>query len=269
MDSIHWPPVVFITGAAHGIGAATARLFAERRWKVVLFDRDGEALDELAQSLGNACLLAHRGDVTRPDDLAAAFSDVALKNGGRLNVLVNNAGIIQVGDFGAQPLEAYQQVVAVNLMGVIHTTWHALPLLKQTPGSAIVNISSASAIFGNPELSVYAATKAAVKSLTEGWAIALEPCAIRVADVLPIYVRTRMVSDHLEEFARLSERDVRLAPDEVAEYVWRAAHGKRLHWYVGADTKLFALLARLLPARWGKYLVKRVIGYNAHCRSQS
>ncbi len=258
---MHTRKLIFITGAAHGIGAATARLFAERQWLVALFDRDGAALRALAKELGPACLLACEGDVTRPDDLEAAFREVDARHGGRLDALFNNAGIILVGPFGRLPLEQHRRVVDVNLQGVLHTTWHALPLLRRTPGSAIVSMSSASAIFGNPELPVYAATKAAVKSLTEGLAIELEPYGIRVSDLLPIYVRTRMVFDHMGRFSRLSPKDVRLTPEQIAHYVWRAVHGRRLHWYVGADTKAFALLARLLPARWGKRIVRWVIGY--------
>ena len=252
---------IFITGAADGIGKATARLFAARGWCVGLFDVNREGLEWLAAELGPERCTAFPGDVTRAEDLRAALAAFATAHKDRLDVLFNNAGILVPGEFDEVPWEAHERTVTVNLLGVMKATYEALPYLKRSERACIVNMASASALFGIPDLPAYAATKAAVRSLTEAWSLAFEKHDIRVTDLAPMFVRTRMVTDNLGKFAGVREADVKLTPEGVAARVWKAAHGADLHHYVGADTVLLNFAKRIVPEWAVRRIVKRVIRY--------
>lgn len=252
---------IFITGAAAGIGKATAQLFAGRGWHVGLFDTNREGLEQLAAELGPERCTPFPGDVTRAEDLRAALAAFATAHNDRLDVLFNNAGILLPGEFDQVPWETLQRTIDVNLLGVMKATYEALPYLKRSDRACIVNMASASALFGIPDLPAYAATKAAVRSLTEAWSLSFEKYSIRVTDLAPMFVRTRMVTDHLGKFAGVREADVKLTPEGVAARVWKAAHGKELHHYVGNDTLLLNFAKRIVPEWAVRRIVKRVIRY--------
>lgn len=162
---------VLVTGAAGGIGSHTARLLHARGWLVGCYDRDAVGATELASSLG-AGAIGGRLDVTADDERQAALAEVSTAAGGGLHALVNNAGILASGLLVEMPMLDHERQVAINLLGVIAGARAAHPLLAATPGSVLVNVASASAVHGQPGLATYAATKAAVRSLTE--ALSLE-----------------------------------------------------------------------------------------------
>ncbi|SFE97082.1 SDR family oxidoreductase [Thermoflexibacter ruber] len=253
---------IFITGAAQGIGRTTALMFAARGWFVGLFDVNKEGLEILAEQIGkeNCCYIAM--DVTEPESVKAAVELFIFRTRGRFDVLFNNAGIVEVGDFETINIEVHRRIVEVNFLGVVNCITFALPYLKENKsGAKIINMSSASAIYGNPEISVYAATKSAIKSLTEGLNIALEKYNIKVCDILPIYVKTNMVRDYYQKYRNVKLEKVKLTAEDVAETVWKAAHKNRLHWLVGTDTKLFFFLAKLLPTSIVKMMTKKILKY--------
>ena len=101
-------------------------------------------------------------------------------------------------------------------------------------------------MFGNPELTAYAATKSAVKSLTEGWNLLFKKHDIHATAIIPAYVKTAMVTDE-QQAMDLPDKDVKLSTDEIAKAVWNAAHSKKIHHYIGADAKLLRFLKWLLP----------------------
>ena len=250
---------IFITGGAQGIGRATATLFHQKGWQVACFDRDAARLEALSAALDG--LHAYAGDVTDAAAVDAALRDFTRRSAGALDVLHNNAGVVEVGEFDQVPLEQHRRVIDVNLTGLVTVTHGALPYLKRSGRAVVVNMSSASALYGHPEIATYAATKAAIRSLTEGWSIAFAKHGIRVTDLLPIYVKTRMVSDYHHLYRNLDAQRVRLTPEQIAARVWTAVHGQRLHYLVGTDTKLYAALLRWLPRRWAPPVVRRVLGY--------
>lgn len=252
---------IFITGAANGIGRATAVFFASRGWYVGMMDIDDDGLRQLQQQLGEPNALMVAGDVTKPDEVARALDHFSAATNNRLDVLFNNAGILRAGAFGELNLEAQKAVIDINVIGVINTTYLALPMLIRTKNSYIVNMCSASAFFGNPELTVYAASKSAVKSLTEGWNIAFEKYGIHVCDLQPIYVGTSMVYDRLDALPGLKRQDIRLSPEKIAGFVWKAVHTSRIHWPIGLDTKVFRFLMRFFPDSVNRWVLKRVIKY--------
>lgn len=250
---------IFITGGAQGIGHATATLFHQKGWQVGCFDRDAIRLEALSATLDG--LHTYVGDVTDAAAVNAALQDFTQPGGGALDVLHNNAGLVEVGEFDQVPLEKHQRLIDVNLKGLVTVTHVALPYLKRSARAVIVNMSSASALYGHPEIATYAATKAGIYSLTEGWSIAFRKHGIRVADLLPIFVHTRMVHDYHHLYRNLDTQKVRLTPELVADRVWTAVHGQRLHYLIGTDTKIYASLLRWLPRRWAPPVVRKVLGY--------
>ena len=185
--------VVFVTGAARGIGAAIAKGFAEQGCSVVVGDIDHEGARACAERLGPSALAAPL-DVQQRSSVDAVVSTIAQKHGG-LDVLVNNAGVLCVGAFDSTSTAEWQKLVNVNLTGLFHCVQAATPLMKGRGNASIVNIASISAekgggVFGNVW---YAATKAAVIAITKGLARELGPRAIRVNAISPGVVDTDMV----------------------------------------------------------------------------
>ncbi|MEM8485665.1 MAG: SDR family oxidoreductase [Bacteroidota bacterium] len=239
---------IFITGAAAGIGKETARLFAAKDWFVGLFDIDEAGLKTLSDELGEANACWHVLDVTDTQSVADAVAFFGEKTGQSMHVLFNNAGIIHAGDIDAISLAQHKQLIDVNVWGVINCSVQALPLLKQTKGAAIVNMSSASALYGHPSLTSYAASKMAVRSITEGMDLGLEKHGIRVSDVMPIWVKTNLAKNAANEWQGLKNSDVKITPQAVAKRVWKAAHSKKLHWLMGAETYVYSFLGKIMPA---------------------
>ncbi|MBX3231074.1 MAG: SDR family oxidoreductase [Labilithrix sp.] len=240
---------IFVTGAASGIGRASALLFGRRGFAVGCWDIDVEGARKTAESLPNA---SHgRIDVANEESWTAAVADFESAYG-RMDVLFNCAGILRMGRFeDVAPAECRKQL-EVNVMGVILGIQRSLPLLERTArahgSSAIVNMSSASAVYGQPELAAYSATKFAVRALTEALDIELRPRGVRVCDVMPSYVDTPMVSSQTHRSKTLDRFGVKLTADDVAEVVWKAAHGRGLHHVPQPDVALLGRLGGLLPS---------------------
>ncbi|GAB3406828.1 SDR family oxidoreductase [Massilia agilis] len=249
---------VFITGAAAGIGRATARLFSQRGWFVGIADIDAPALAQLAQELGPSAM-RFRLDATRAEEWNAALGAFFDKTG-RLDLLVNNAGILISGPFESNALARHDALVDVNIKGVIHGCHCAQPFLARTPGARVVNLSSSAAIYGQAALATYSATKFAVRGLTEALNIEWQDQGIRVMDVMPLFVQTAMVKDM--DAASIRRLGVRLTPEDVANVIWKAAHYRgspgKVHWPVGFRAKLFHALNGAGPDRLARFIARMI-----------
>ncbi len=224
---------IFITGAASGIGRATAELFVQRGWYVGLFDINEQHLASLASTLGSSNCCYQRMDVTNLESVQSAVAAFEKAGGGKMDALFNCAGILSMGHHHRISIEVHKKIVDVNVNGILNCIHASLELLRKTAGSHIINMSSASSIYGTPELAVYSATKFAVRGLTEALNIEFEPLGITVSDVLAPYVRTPMIMDAHVKASSVGRLGVRLDPVDVARVVWKAVHGKRVHWRVG------------------------------------
>ena len=249
---------VLVTGAGHGIGKATAELFARDGWRVGLFDVDVDAVRDVAASLGGAAV-AGELDVTDADGWSRALRAFTEPSGGVLDVLVNNAGVLASGPFADLALPVQRRVVEVNLIGVLTGCAAAFPHLRR--GSCVVNLASGSALYGQPGLATYSATKAAVCTLTEALDLEWEPLGIRVVDVLPLFVRTGMV-DGLHDVRSVRTLGVRLTPEDVAAAVRLAVDDRSRvrgpHRAVGRQAQLLAATARLGPQVLRRTLAARL-----------
>lgn len=225
---------IFITGAASGMGLATARLFAAGGWYVGGYDVNESGLAALAAELGESNCRAERLDVTDRAAYARSLERFAGDTGGRLDLLFNNAGIGKAGFFDEQPFEDVLAVVNVNLIGVLNGIHLAAPLLKATPNSLCFTTSSSSATFGMPGIAVYSATKHAVKGLTEALSIEMQRHGVRVADTLPGLIDTPILPDAVKQNAAPDGMFRLIPPVAVAEAVWASYHDdpERLHWFV-------------------------------------
>ncbi|WP_242098118.1 SDR family oxidoreductase [Sphingomonas sp. CROZ-RG-20F-R02-07] len=232
---------IFITGAASGMGRATAVLFAKSGWFVGGYDIDKAGLVALSDEIGAQNGLFSALDVTDAAAFEAAMAAFGQETGGTLDLMFNNAGIGSGGLLDEQPWDDLMRVVNINFIAVMIGVRAAIPLLKNTPGSLSLINSSSSAIFGTAGIPVYSATKHAVRGLTEALSIELKRYGVRASDLLPGLIDTPLLSDKMRAMAP-SEGEWRLVqPSEIAETVWKAYHGDKLHWYVPEELRAFHL----------------------------
>jgi NAD(P)-dependent dehydrogenase (short-subunit alcohol dehydrogenase family) len=184
--------VAMITGAARGIGLATVKRFLAEDWRVALLDIDGETLHRSFSVLPNPDMnLAICCDVADVSGVTKAIEAVAQKFG-RLDVLVNNAGIAIFKPILNVTYEEWSRVLAVNLTGPFLYTQAAVPLIRESGGGAIVNITSISGLRASTLRAAYGTSKAALAHLTQQQAVEFAPLGIRVNAVAPGPVDTAM-----------------------------------------------------------------------------
>jgi NADP-dependent 3-hydroxy acid dehydrogenase YdfG len=246
---------IFVTGAGSGIGRETALLFARRGWGVGAFDRAEGAIQAVAAEIGGD-VCAGVLDVTDPAAYAQAVERFE-KAFGRLDVLFNCAGVMQMGRLDEVPLAQHLLTVQVNAFGVVNGIHAALPLLKRTAGAHVISMGSASGFYGVPELAVYSASKFFVRGLTEALNLELEKDGIQVSDLMPSYVRTPMISGQARQVGSVQTMGASLTPADIAALVWTAAHGARVHWVPRLWLKALSWGAGAFP--WTNRLVMRRI----------
>jgi len=184
--------VALVTGAARGIGLATAKRFLADGWRVALLDIDGENLQRSYAALAKPdTTFAIECDVADPDAVSIAVASVA-KRFGRLDALVNNAGIAIFKPILDVTYEDWSRVLAVNLTGPFLCTQAAAPLMRDSGGGAIVNITSISGLRASTLRTAYGTSKAGLAHLTKQQAAELASLGIRVNAVAPGPVDTAM-----------------------------------------------------------------------------
>ena len=189
--------VAIVTGAADGIGAATAERFAAEGASVVLGDIDDAGVEAVAVRIRAAGgrAVAVRADISREAD-ARALTDTATTSFGSLHVLVNNAATFVLKGLEATP-DDWHRSVDVNVMGTSLCSRFAADAIAAAGGGAIVNLSSISAFVAQPQFVTYSATKAAILQMTRNMALDLAPRNIRVNCVCPGTILTRASRDHM------------------------------------------------------------------------
>ncbi|ALO07597.1 3-oxoacyl-[acyl-carrier protein] reductase [Streptomyces venezuelae] len=209
MDTITPTRVVVVTGAGTGIGRATARAFARQGATVVAVGRREEPLREAAE--GHPGIRPFVADVTA-EGAAEEIVEAAVTAHGRLDVLVNNAGISSGGPLGTLDRSVITPLLETNLVAPVLLTQAAVPALKECRG-VVVNVSTAIGQRGWPANSVYPATKSALETLTRCWALELAPDGVRVVAVAPGAIETP-IADHMG-----------LSPERLAALrAWQLAH---------------------------------------------
>jgi NAD(P)-dependent dehydrogenase (short-subunit alcohol dehydrogenase family) len=186
--------IALVTGGGAGIGRAVALTFAREGASVVIADRDGEAAKETAEAIvkSNGAARAETVDVTSTKEVKALMVGIA-KEFGRLDVLVNNAGVGERSDFRHLDDEAWDRVWKVNLDGTVRCAREAFDLLKASGKASVINLSSVMATKHTRQMSVYSATKGAVSALSRSLAVEYAPYGIRVNCLCPGYVETALI----------------------------------------------------------------------------
>lgn len=242
-------PSIFITGGAAGIGLATAERFAREGWTVGVFDVDTVALADLKTK--HPDWITGELDVREPEQWDKALADFTSHTGGTLDVLDNNAGVLVAGDLEEISTGAIKAQVDIDVLGVTFGAKAALPYLKATPGAHLVNIASASAIYGQPGIATYSAAKFYVGGLTEALELEWEKHDIRVVAIWPLWAKTALADNDAKSTQTLG---VRITPEQVAEKVWQSVHptalDRRIHrtsYSVGLQTLVLANLSKFSP----------------------
>ncbi len=253
--------VIFITGAAHGQGRATALAFAKEGAAVAAFDvakkieypaYEFGTSDELKslkaeiEAMGGKCLIAS-GDVRSDADVTAAVQ-ATIDSFGKIDILFNNAGICAYAEIDTMTDEAWNAMIDINLKGPMNVTRRVVPYMKKAKSGVIINNSSVMGLRGGNRLSHYAASKWGLTGLTKSWAIELAPFGIRVVSIHPTGVNTPM-NDGLAAMEGMT-------PQEIAER--SAGNLQPVPWVEPEDTANMVLFLASDNARYctgGQYLL--------------
>ncbi len=183
---------IVVTGGAQGIGFASVETLTHENHDVVVVDKNSEKLKEVKEKLG--CETVNI-DITNEKDVSDFFDTIS-----EIDALVNNAGIWIPEHLSDMSLVNQLKVVDVNLMGTLYCTKYALPKIKKSSSSVIINLTSAAAKTNSPGLGLYAATKAAIETLTRQWALEVPP--VRVNAVGPGLIITEGTAENYQGKAR-------------------------------------------------------------------
>ncbi|MFN3985063.1 MAG: SDR family oxidoreductase [Rhodocyclaceae bacterium] len=228
------PKVVLLTGASSGIGEATALALARRGHHLVIGARRTERLRALVESLhaehtdkagaadtgatdGGVIDVEYRAlDVTRREEVQA-FADFALARHGRIDVIINNAGVMPLSPLAALKLDEWDRMIDVNIRGVLHGVAAVLPVMQRQGGGQIINISSIGGLYVVPTAAVYCATKYAVRAISDG--LRQEHRSLRVTCVYPGVVESELadtITDAGTARAMAEYRRIALKPEAIA-----------------------------------------------------
>jgi NAD(P)-dependent dehydrogenase (short-subunit alcohol dehydrogenase family) len=210
----------FVTGAARGIGEATARRFCEEGARVVLTDVDGSAVETAAAALREAGhdAVGEALDVTQEASVERSLAGAADRLGG-LDIAVANAGVLSLGSIDELTLAEFEGTLRVNVVGTFVTLKHAAPHVRAAGGGALLCTASQAGVHGYPEMSAYCASKFAVVGLVESLAQELASDGIRVCAVAPGVTETQMYRQLLRDRARLWGVDEAQAEERIRETV--------------------------------------------------
>lgn len=245
-----------ITGAASGIGKATAIALAQRGLSLGLVDINAPALDDLQShlqtSVEHLSFTTHRCDVSDPQAMEKMAQQAIAEHGG-VDIVINNAGINITASFEEHTLRDFQRTFDVNLWGVIHGCRSFLPHLKTRPWGHLVNISSAFGIVGVASQSAYSASKFAVRGFSESLHEELADTPVDVSVVHPGCIATSIVesarianADAVDEITAFF-RDHGHDPDVVARRIIKAVERRTHRVVVTPEAYLLDLLRRLMP----------------------
>lgn len=213
--------VILLTGASSGIGEATARLLSKQGHRLVIGARRTARLAALANDLrSEGGSVEYRAlDVTRAEDVQA-FADAALTLYGRIDVIINNAGVMPLSPLASLKVDEWNRMIDVNIRGVLHGIAAVLPAMQAQRSGQVINISSIGGLYVVPTAAVYCATKYAVRAISDG--LRQEHNNLRVTCVYPGVVESELantITDPGTAEAMRSFREIALKPDAIAKAI--------------------------------------------------
>ena len=249
---------IFITGGASGIGRAVARYFGERNWFVSIADVNEAGMQDTLGLIPGGFKYSHKLDVRDRAAWDVALESASTAAGGRIDVVFNNAGIGTGGPIAELDVEEIDRCLDINLRGVLYGAQAAYPYLKKAaPGSALVNTASAAGITGGSGMSVYSATKFAVRGIAESLDAEWAPDGIKVSSICPSFIETPLLdgtgnrNNNEDIRSRVKAAGLEITPvEEVAEVVWEAVHSdKQVHFLVGKTARRLNFAKRWMPGK--------------------
>lgn len=241
--------VVAVTGAARGIGLATARALVRRGAVVAVGDIDGALAEREAAALGGRAF-GMALDVTDRASFTAFLDEVENRHE-QLDVLVNNAGIMPLGRLASESDEVTRRILDINVHGVLLGSKLAAERMSPRGGGHIVNIASGVGRIAQPGAVTYSASKYAVVGATEALRAELAPAGIEVSCILPMVVNTQLGAGVPEIRGQRT-----LEPDQVAEAVLRCIRKPRFETWVPTSGHVFYKVMTALPRSWAEALVR-------------
>jgi short-subunit dehydrogenase len=253
-------PTVLITGSSQGIGKATANLFAQQGYNLVLTARQADRLEEVAQSFRavNHPVFAMPAD-TRNSDQVKELIEKAIQQFGAIDVLVNNAGIFCTGPVDQFSLEDWHTIIDTNLWGYIHTIHALLPHMIARGKGTIVNLSSIGGKSSSAYLVPYVTSKYGVTGLTESLHAELSPKGITVCGIYPNIIKSDFMeramirgvdeqdeADRRKQLEQVLQVPVVEKPEDVAKAIWDAVKHQKTEVVVGS-AKLSLGVSNILP----------------------
>lgn len=253
MDNISGKTVV-ITGAARGIGQATAKALLARGARVVIGDRDVDVLQKaVADMSGLGAVSGHPLDVTDRESFAAFLDKARADGGGHIDVLINNAGVMPVGPFLEQSAQAIRSAIEVNFYGVLNGCQLVLPEMVKRRSGHVVNIASLAGMVAVPGQVVYAGTKFAVVGVSTALADEFAPHDVNVTAVLPTFTNTELISGTTPSAAQKP-----VQPEDIAVAVVKVLDKPKTQVSVPGRGRLIAIVAMLLSDRRRRWLNKKM-----------
>jgi len=259
---------IAITGAGSGFGAAIARHYAAVGWRVAISDIDlaraENTLKELAVEFPGFKGFAFRLDVTSNEEWAE-FSDRIREEWGGLAILVNNAGVATGGNLEDTPLEDWDWVINIDLMGVVRGCKQFVAMFKQQAQGHIINISSFAGIAGAPDIVSYGVAKAGVIALSEALRAELYSFGVGVTVVCPAFVKTNLLSTFRSTDASDKARITRwmqnsgVTVEDIASQISAAVEAKKFLLLTHKNTRRYWLLKRWLPETYFKVMQKNIV----------
>jgi short-subunit dehydrogenase len=258
--------VAVVTGASSGIGREAAKILSSRGWRLALTARRKDRLDSLADEIvkaGGPSPLILPADISKPDEARAMVLSAAA-HFGRLDVLVNNAGVLRMSPFMAMPVIEMREIFETNFWATIETVRAAVPIMEKQNGGHIVQVGSGVSRRGLPFMGAYAASKFALLGLTESLRLELAPKGITLSLVLPggtdtempnTLDRSRLPPEYPQERSRVSAQR---AAQAVVKAVEKKSTEIYVPWWIRPGTWLSAtfpsLADRLIRRSYGKAL---------------
>ena len=244
-----------ITGAGSGFGRAMAMVLAKKGWRILIADINHKGMEEtfamVRQAGGDGEVF--ECDVSKPENVKA-MADYSFSKWGKIDLLINNAGVVSCGFVDGIPLEDWHWCVDINFWGMLYGCHSFIPHMKTKGGGHIINVASSAGLFCLMEMGPYNVTKAAVISLSETLRQELVPYKIGVTVACPMFFNTHLLDNmryqdqFQSEFAHSAFEHGRLSAEEVAERTIRAYEKNKLYVIPQFSGKYYWILKRLSPS---------------------
>lgn len=259
--------VAVITGAASGIGKSLSARLADEGCHLALADIDSKGLLEVAEAIGNGCVRIMTDIVNVADrDQMYRFAEKVASEHGRVDIVINNAGVALRGTLEEVSDEEFEWLMGVNFWGVVYGSRAFLSYLKQQAEANLVNISSVHGLFTNPGVGPYCSSKFGVRGFTMALGQELKDTSVKVSCVHPGGIKTNIVLNSRDAASAIPEKSreeahqdfdkiiARTSADKAAKKIIKGIKKNKPRILIGSDAYVFDMMTRIFPVYWQKFM---------------